>query len=73
MCLMISFFRSWFFQNSFCCNFQSLKQLDEEETLAYLLHHLLYLTKTELHVEVAEQSSQVMLAEVEHEIEGEDV
>ena len=43
--------------------------VDEEEPLAHLLHHLLDLTQTGLHVDVAEQACQIMLAEVEHEIE----
>ena len=43
--------------------------VDEEEALAHLLHNLLYLAETELHVDVAEQTSQVVLGEVEHEIE----
>ena len=43
--------------------------VDEEEALAHLLHNLLDLAETELHVDVAEQTSQVVLAEVEHEIE----
>ena len=43
--------------------------VDEEEALTHLLHNLLDLAETELHVDVAEQSSQVVLGKVEHEIE----
>ena len=43
--------------------------VDEEEALTHLLHNLLDLTETELHVDVAEQTSQVVLAEVEHKKE----
>ena len=38
--------------------------VDEEEALAHLLQDLLDLAEAELHIDVAEQASQVMLAEV---------
>ena len=44
--------------------------VDEEEALTHLLHNLLDLVETELHIDVAEQTSQVVLAEVEHKIES---
>ena len=44
--------------------------VDEEETLAHLLHHLLDLSKTELDVDVAQETSEVMLAEVKHQVES---
>ena len=43
--------------------------VDKEEPLAHLLHHLLDLTQTGLHIDVAEQACQIVLAEIEHEIE----
>ena len=40
--------------------------VDEEETLAHLLHHLLDLTKRELHVDVGKQPGQVVLSEIKN-------
>ena len=42
--------------------------VDEEKTLTHLLHHLFYLPQAELHVDVAEQASQVMLTEFKHQV-----
>ena len=44
--------------------------VDEEKTLAHLLHHLLYFSETELHVYVAQDPREVMLAEVKHQEES---
>ena len=44
--------------------------VDEVEALKHLLHHLLDLLQGELDIEIAEEASQVVLAEVEHKVEG---
>ena len=43
--------------------------VDEEQALAHLLHHLLDLAKTKLDVDVAQETRQVVLAEVKHQVE----
>ena len=44
--------------------------MDVVEALEDLLHHLLDLRQRELHIDIAQQASKVVLAEVEDQVEG---
>ena len=43
--------------------------VDVEESLAHLLHHLLYLARAELDVDVAEKAGQVVFTEIKDQVE----
>ena len=49
---------------------EDLVVVDVVESLEDLLHHLLDLGQGELHTNVAQQASQIVLAEVEDQVEG---
>ena len=49
---------------------EDLVVMDVVEALEDLLHHLLDLRQRELHIDIAQQASKVVLAEVEDQVEG---